>query len=436
MRNIGIGLLGLGTVGSGVFKALTANKSRISAKLGAELQVNRILVRDLFKQRSVQVPQTLLTRDFRDILNDPAIDIVVDAMGGIEPARQFILEAMEQGKHVVTANKEVVAKYGREILDKAEGCGVSFLFEASVGGGIPIIRPLKQCLAANEISEITGIINGTTNFILTKMATEGKDFAAILKQAQDKGYAEPDPTNDIEGIDAAYKLVILASLAFGTPVDFADISFEGISSITREDMTWAAELGCTVKLLAQAKQHADGLEVRVGPCLIPLSHPLAAVNDVYNGIFVKGNLVGELLFTGRGAGDLPTGSAVASDIMEAAGVILAGGNTRPVCNCYRRVKVKPKEEWLAVYYLRVKVTRSEVILPVNNLLLQEQVSLGQTVKRIHQSKGGNLVYVTEEVEEKQIRSIAGKLSAIPGVKEVSLMRLEGGEAGMGQVARI
>jgi homoserine dehydrogenase len=436
MKKIGIGLLGLGTVGSGVVKAITGNQLSISGKLGAELQIKKILVRDLCKNRLVQVPKFLLTKDYQDIVNDPTIDIVVDAMGGIEPAKDFILAAMEKGKHVVTANKEVVAKYGREILDKAEAHGVTFLFEGSVGGGIPIIRPLKQCLVANEITEISGIINGTTNYILTKMATEGKEFAAILKEAQDKGYAEPDPTNDVEGFDAAYKLAILASLAFGTPIKFEDVSFEGISNITREDMAWAAELGCTIKLLAQTKEHADGLEIRVGPSLIPLSHPLAGVNDVFNAFFIKGNLVGELFFSGRGAGDLPTGSAVVADIIEAARITVTGSSVKPVCNCYRQKKVKPKEELQSAYYLRVKVTRSDVMLPVNNLLLQEQVPFAQTVKRVQQGKGGNLVYLTEELEERQIQGIVSKLYAIPGVKEVSLMRLEGSQAGVGQVARV
>ncbi|HWJ03794.1 MAG TPA: homoserine dehydrogenase, partial [Verrucomicrobiae bacterium] len=414
METIGIGLLGLGTVGSGVVKALEMNNKSIVAKLTAVLGIKRILVRDLDKHRAVDVAKQLLTTDFQRILDDPEIGIIVDAMGGIEPAREYILAAIERGKHVVTANKEVIAKYGREILAAAQAKGVGVYFEASVGGGIPIIRPLKHCLQANEIEEIMGIINGTTNYILTKMATEGRDFAAILKEAQDKGYAEPDPTNDVEGYDAAYKLAILTSLAFGTPTGLGDIPFQGISSITRDDMAWAGTLGYTIKLLAVAKDHGEGLEARVAPCLLPREHPLAKVNDVFNGIYVKGNLVGELLLTGRGAGDLPTASAVVADIMDIAKVVRNGNSVGDACTCYRYKPFLPLEKLTASYYVRVKVSRTDAVIAVNNLLTQEQIPCEVALKKLQQGRSGTVIYFTGLVSEGDMEGAAKKLRSLHG----------------------
>ncbi|MDA8442075.1 MAG: homoserine dehydrogenase [Peptococcaceae bacterium] len=425
MREINIGLLGLGTVGSGVIKALQQNNHNISAKLNAELKVKRILVRELAKERAVKVDAGMLTGDFSAILDDTSISIIVEAMGGIEPAREYILQALGKGKHVVTANKEVVAKYGREILAVAEKMGVEVCFEASVGGGIPIIRPLKQCLAANEIQEIIGIINGTTNYILTKMATEGKDFAAILQEAQAKGYAEPDPTSDVDGYDAAYKLAILASLAFGTPVGFSDVKFTGIGHITREDMVWADKLGCVIKLLAVAKLQAQGLELRVEPCLVPQSHPLASVNDVFNGIYLKGNLVGEVLFTGRGAGDLPTASAVVADLMDVAQTILAARSARPACTCYRNLPVLDQHEIPAAFYLRVAVRKADAILSVNQIFNQSSIPVTVAGKKLKQHKGGSVVYIISDITYTALADVVAKLREAPGVADVSLFPLEG-----------
>lgn len=431
MKTLGIGLLGLGTVGSGVVKALMANRASIEAKLRAKLELKHILVRNLEKQRPVQVTE-LLTTDVNRILTDPTVAIVVEVMGGIEPAKSYILEAIRQGKHVITANKEIVAKYGQEIISAAEAKGVGFFFEASVGGGIPIIRPLKQCLAANEIDELMGIINGTTNFILSKMAVEGKEFDAILAEAQEYGYAEPDPTNDVDGYDSAYKLAILASLAFGVPVSFADIQFAGIRGISREDVHWAQQLGYTVKLLAAAKEREKGLELRVGPCLLPLDHPLAAVNDVYNGILVKGNLVGQLLFTGKGAGDLPTGSAVVADIIDSAKSILNGYGDRAVCTCYRTKPVLPPAEFCSAYYLRVSLQRVDAALPINNMMAQVECSVA--AKKLQPGKGGTIIYLIRETTEKVIGDIAQKLRAVPGITEVSVLRLEDNLTNQAQTA--
>ena len=435
MRTIGIGLLGLGTVGSGVVKALGINNKSIAGKLGAELQVRRILVRDPAKQRAVKVDADLITKDFKLILADPQIDIIVDAMGGIEPARDYILQALQQGKHVVTANKEVIAKYGREIISQAQQRGLGVYFEASVGGGIPIIRTLKHCMQANQVEEIMGIINGTTNYILTKMASEGRDFASILLEAQEKGYAEPDPTNDVEGYDAAYKLAILTSLAFGTPARFEDIHFRGISGITREDMSWATELGYTIKLLAVAKDHNDGLEAGVGPCLLPLDHPLAKVNDVFNGILIKGNMVGELLLTGRGAGDLPTASAVVADIMEIARFIVAGQQVGDPCTCYREKSFVPRDKLVAPYYLRIKLTKTDAALQVSNLLVSEQLASELMVNKLQQGKSSTLIYFTEPANEEKINHVVKRLSSLQGVKEVSLLPIEGKQAKQAMAAR-
>ncbi|MBQ2879327.1 MAG: homoserine dehydrogenase, partial [Anaerotignum sp.] len=285
-----IALLGMGTVGSGVYSIIEKQKEEMPFKVGAELEIVKVLVRNKAKYAEV-VPAEKLTDAFEDIINDDSIDMVVEVMGGIEPARTYIKAALEKGKHVVTANKDLMAMHGHELLDVAGQHHCDLLFEAAVAGGIPIIRPLKQCLAGNDITEVMGIINGTTNFILTKMKEDGMDFAEALQLATDLGYAEADPTADIEGYDAGRKLAIMASIAFHTPVTFDDVYTEGITKITAKDMRYAKELGCTIKLLGIAKNTETGIEVKVHPTLIPESHPLASVNDAFNAVFVHGDAV-------------------------------------------------------------------------------------------------------------------------------------------------
>lgn len=309
-----IAVLGFGTVGSGVYEVINTNHDTITKRAGEEVTIKYVLdLRDFPGQPVAEV----LTHDFNQIVNDPEVSIIVEVMGGVEPAYTYVKEALLKGKSVCTSNKELVAKHGAELLEIAKQKKINFLFEASVGGGIPIIRPLNQSLTADEICEITGILNGTTNYILTKMRDEGLDFDVVLKQAQELGYAERNPQADIEGFDACRKIAILTSLAYGMQVDYEDIYTEGISNITKQDIAYAKALNASVKLFGTSKKVGDQVYAMVAPKLIRETHPLYSVNNVFNGILVKGNLLGDVMFYGSGAGKLPTASAVVSDVVDA-----------------------------------------------------------------------------------------------------------------------
>ena len=315
---IKVGLLGAGTVGSGVLTVLEENTAEIEKKVGVPIHVSKILVRDMKKAKELS-EKYQLTDKIEDIVEDPEIDIVVELIGREHPAKEYIAAALEHKKNVVTANKDVLAKYGKELFPLAEDNKVDFMFEASVGGGIPIIRPLKSCLAANKVTSVMGIVNGTTNYMLTKMSQENMDYADVLREAQEKGYAESDPTADVGGLDAARKLVILASIAFNTRIDLSDVLVEGIDGLDLCDIEHGKELGYAIKLLAIAKNNAEhGISVCVRPTMLPVSHPLAGVNDVFNAIFVHGNVLGDAMFYGSGAGKLPTASAVVADVVDEA----------------------------------------------------------------------------------------------------------------------
>jgi homoserine dehydrogenase len=311
---VNIAVLGYGTVGSGIVEVLKTNKDSINRRAGKNINLKYVLDLREFPGSSIE---KVLTHDFNDILNDPEVEVIAEVMGGVEPAYTFVKNALAKGKSVVTSNKELVAKHGAELLEIARDKKVNFLFEASVGGGIPIIRPLNHSLTADEIYEITGILNGTTNFILTKMADEGLDFDVVLKEAQDKGYAERNPEADVEGHDACRKIAILSSLAFGMQVDFEDIYTEGITKISKRDMEYARFLGYDIKLLATSKKIDHKVYAMVSPMMINREHPLSNVSGVFNAILIKGNVIGDVMFYGKGAGKLPTASAVVADIVEA-----------------------------------------------------------------------------------------------------------------------
>ena len=312
---VNVGIIGYGTVGSGVFEVLSTNSKSIAVKAGEEIKVKRICdLRDF----PGDAAEKLITHDFNDILNDDEITIVVETMGGTKPAYDFVKASIEAGKSVCTSNKELVAKFGAGLVKLAEKHNVNFLFEASVGGGIPIIRPLNYALTAEEILEIKGILNGTTNFILTKMNDEGLDYETVLKEAQAMGYAEKNPTADVEGFDTCRKIAILTSLAYGKQVDFEDIRTEGITKITKEDMEYAKALNASIKLIGESKKENGTVYARVAPALIDREQPLYSVHDVFNAIFVKGNMVDDVMFYGRGAGKLPTASAVVADVIDAS----------------------------------------------------------------------------------------------------------------------
>ncbi|HEX5322950.1 MAG TPA: homoserine dehydrogenase [Capsulimonadaceae bacterium] len=340
-NEINIGVLGLGVVGSGTVRTLIENGDLIAERVGARLNIAKVAVRDLAKKRDMDLPQGLLTSRPEDVLDNTAIDIVCELIGGVDPARGFVERALRAGKSIVTANKEMMAKAGGDLLRLAEEKNLDFLFEGSVGGGIPVIQPLKQALAANRFEEVMGIVNGTTNYILTKMAAEGVEFADVLREAQEHGYAEPDPTNDVEGYDAQYKIAILSSIAFNSRIDIGDIHVEGITKLSRRDFEMADLLGYVIKLVGIGQDSAHGLRVRVHPALLRKDHPLASVNDVYNAIYVRGNPVGNVMFYGRGAGSGPTGSAVVGDIIEVARNMRRGATGRLGCTCFAQKRALP-----------------------------------------------------------------------------------------------
>lgn len=414
-----VALLGMGTVGGGVYQIIERQKAEMPFKIGAPLEVAKVLVRNKAKYADA-VPAEKLTDRWQDIIEDESIDIVVEVMGGIEPARTYISEALAHGKHVVTANKDLMATHGHELLDLAREHHCDLLFEAAVAGGIPIIRPLKQCLAGNNITEVMGIINGTTNFILTKMKEDGMDFAEALQLATDLGYAEADPTADIEGYDAGRKLAIMASIAFHTPVTFQNVYTEGISGITAKDMRYAQELGCTIKLLGMAKDVGDGIEVKVHPTLIPETHPLASVNDAFNAVFVHGDAVDDAMFYGRGAGALPTGSAVVGDIMDVARDMLFGCTGRIGCSCYKDTPIKTIGDTKSSFYIRMQLEdRAGTLAALAGVFGSNNVSISILLQKAKVGDTAEVVIVTYDVYEKQFRDSMTVISTMSMVKEIS-----------------
>ena len=426
---IKVGLLGLGTVGTGVLRIILENKEFIEKKLGASLEVKKILVRNLTKARKLPVPPSMLTENVGDIIDDPEISICIEVMGGINPAKDYILAAIGAGKNIVTANKDLIASHGSEIFDAAAEKQVDVRFEASVAGGIPIIRPLKVCLAANKIYEVMGIINGTTNFILTKMTAQGSSFADVLKEAQDLGYAEADPTADVEGHDAARKLAILASIAFNSRVVLDNVYLEGITKITASDIQYAKELGYVIKLLGIAKETDGQIEARVHPVFISKTHPLASVNDAFNAIFVKGDAIGEAMFYGPGAGEMPTASAIMGDVVQVARNVVGNNTGFGICTCYEDKPIKPIGQVEAKYYIRVTVKdQPGVLASIASVFGNQGVSIGSVIQKRHGSEYAEIVLVTHEVQEQNIQDALKIIQGLSTVEIISnVIRVEGGE---------
>ncbi|HZJ84855.1 MAG TPA: homoserine dehydrogenase [Syntrophomonadaceae bacterium] len=427
---IRVGLIGCGTVGSGVVELLQNNEEIISKRTGKVIKLKKVLDKDLEKCQALGLTADMLAKDFNEIINDEEIDIVVELIGGIEPALTFIIEAMEKGKHVVTANKDLIAVKGQQIFETAEKNQVDFYFEASVAGGIPIIYPMKQSLAANEIKEVIGILNGTTNYILTKMTQEGLDFADVLKEAQELGYAEADPTADVEGLDAARKIAILSSIAFNSRITLDDVYVEGITSITASDIKYADELGYVIKLLAIAKQEDGLIQTKVYPAFLPKDHPLAVVNDVFNAVFVQGDAVGEIMHYGRGAGKMPTASAVVGDIIDIGRNIVSGFNGRIACTCFDEKEVFDIKEMLAQFYLRMTVKdRPGVLASIAGVFGNNNVSLATVLQKENtadMAEMAELILITHQVKEQDLRdslAIIKDMSIVGSIDNV--IRLEG-----------
>jgi homoserine dehydrogenase len=375
-----VGLLGCGNVGGALVRLLVEDCDRIAARTGLQLSLAGVAVRSQSRERDAPVPPGLLTADAQSVVADPEVDIVVEVIGGIEPARTLILAALKAGKPVVTANKELLANCGAELFEAASTAGVDLLFEAAVAGGIPLIRPLRESLAGERIRRVMGIVNGTTNFILSKMSESGTSYHDALAEAQSLGYAERDPTADVEGFDAAAKAAILANVAFGGRVVAGDVYREGISAITAADIAAARQLGYSVKLLAVVEHNdaddsqPESIAVRVHPAMIPATHPLAAVRDSYNAVFVEGDAVGQLMLLGRGAGGMPTASAVLGDLLDAAHNLTTGGAGRSVA--LRKVDIRPIDELRSPYYLTLQVLdRPGVLHAVSGVLGTHHVSI-------------------------------------------------------------
>lgn len=417
-------LLGFGTVGGGVYKVLKSQEKEMSAKIGCKVKISKVLVRNVKKaSEKLADPEIVVTDKWEDILKDDSVSVIIELMGGIEPARTYILEALKKGRHVVSANKDLIAVHGRELLEAAQESGVDFLFEASVAGGIPIIRPLKQCLAGNHMLEVMGIVNGTTNFILTKMTQEGMEFSDALALASELGYAEADPTADIEGLDAGRKVAILSSAAFNSRVVFDDVYIEGITKISARDISYAKEMGCDIKLLGVARNTEEGIEAYVCPMLIPSTHPLAAVNDSYNAVFVQGDAVEDAMFFGRGAGELPTASAVVGDVFDIVRNIQSGCCARIGCTCYKNIPVKKMADTHNRYFLRLQVEdRCGVLAEMMAVFAKYHVSVAQLIQKDSKREGSaEVVIITAKVREGDFRTAVEELSNRSSVRQISSM---------------
>ncbi len=430
-ENIGIGLLGLGTVGSGVVKIIQTPNGR--NPLVGKLSIKRIAVRDLTKQREASIPQSILTERPDEVIDDPSVQIVIEVMGGIEPARTLILRAIKAGKSVVTANKAVIARHGEEIAIAAKEAGVYVLIEAAVGGGIPIIEPLKQSLGGNKISRVSGIINGTTNYILTRMDKEGADYSDVLKDAQELGYAESDPAADVEGLDAADKIAILSGLAFGGAINRDKIPTKGINSLNNRDVNYAKRLGYVVKLLAISERHSKKqnkndslpLSLWVEPTLVPEKHPLSSVNDVNNAILIEGSPIGQVMFYGPGAGSGPTASAVVADILNIAGIQMMGlhssildpllsGSSWRKCHLAEEAEINQKN------YLRLIAEDTPgVIGKIGTIFGQRDISIESIVQFDASEEGAEIVVITHKVNKGKLKAALLAISNLSEIKDIA-----------------
>jgi len=421
-QEIGIGLMGFGVIGSQVAKVLTNKAGGLAEQVGCPLLLRKVMVQDLSKKRSLEIDSQLLTTNADEFFADPKINIVVEAIGGETPALQYLKRAISSGRHVVTANKEVIAKHGVELLTLAQQYRVGLNYEAAVGGGIPLIAPFRYDLVANRINGIFAIINGTTNYILTRMAKDGVDFPSALKRAQELGYAEPNPKNDVEGIDAAYKLAILASLSFQTQVHPEDIYCEGISRLSSRDFQYARELGFAIKLLAIAKQDDKSIEVRVHPVFIPEGSFLAKVDDAYNAVLIDGDLVGKVLFFGQGAGALPTSSAVIADVISTARDIVRGVSGVVGWRLRPGKVIKPMAEVKTRYYLRMNVIdRPGVLAQIAHILGDHKISISSVIQKLIDSatRTAELVIMTHPAKEAAMQQALGEVAHLAVVKKIS-----------------
>ena len=420
-----VGVLGCGNVGAALVGLVAESADAIEARTGLRLEVTRVAVRNVAKERPVALAPGVLTRDAAAVVVDPDVHVVVEVIGGIEPARTLVLEALKAGKPVVTANKELLANVGDELFTAAEAAGVDLLFEAAVGGGIPLIRPLRESLAGERIRRVMGVVNGTTNYVLSRMSEEGASYADALAEAQGLGYAERDPTADVEGFDAGAKAAILATIAFGTSVVAGDVYHEGIAAITPADIASAHRLGYEVKLLAIAEQGDDGrVAVRVHPAMVPADHPLSSVRDSFNAVFIEGDAVGELMLYGRGAGGAPTASAVLGDLIDAAGNLRQGSSAR--IGALPRAEIRPIDEVRSEYYIHLEVVdRPGVLRAVAEVFERHDVSI-RSMEQEGMGDEARLIFITHEAAEAAVQATLHDLRDLDVVDRVTgLLRVIG-----------
>lgn len=428
MKTIKVGLLGLGTVGTGVVRIVEGHQHDLLSQTGSPIEIAKILVQNKNKARSIQVDADKLTEYVGDIIENPEIDVVVEVMGGIEQTKAHILTALENGKHIVTANKDLMALHGAEILAKAAEKGCDVFYEASVGGGIPIIRTLVEGFSSDRITKIMGIVNGTTNYILTKMSQEGAAYADVLKEAQQLGYAEADPTSDVEGLDAARKMTILGTLGFHAELALGDVTVKGISAVSKEDIAYGKQLGYEVKLLGIAERHDDLISVSVGPTMVRKSHPLAAVNGVFNAVYVYGEAVGETMFYGPGAGELPTATSVVADLVAVVRNLNLGVNGRRSFVPYREKKLKTDEQIASKNFILLHVLdKAGVLAQITQVFAAYEVSLESVLQHPNAANpAAEIIIITHDANKAAMTKVLAKLESMDVVQAIkSVYRVEG-----------
>jgi homoserine dehydrogenase len=428
MEPIKVGLLGMGTVGTGVLRIVEGHQDDLQKQVGSPIRIEKVLVQNKDKSRRYAVEADRLTENAWDIVNDPAIDVVVEVMGGIEPAKTYILAALENGKHIVTANKDLMALHGAEILAKAAEKNCDVFYEASVAGGIPIIRTLIEGFSSDRITKIMGIVNGTTNYILTKMSQEGASYADVLKEAQDLGYAESDPTSDVEGLDAARKMAILGTLGFHTSLGLGDVQVKGISQVSKEDILYGKRLGYEVKLLGIAERQDDMISVGVQPTMVKTTHPLAAVGGVFNAVYVYGEAVGETMFYGPGAGEMPTATSVVADLVAVVKNLKLGVNGRKMFVPYKEKKMKTAEQIASKYFVRLHVQdKAGVLAKITQVFAECDVSLESVVQQPNKSIAeAEIVIVTHDASLASMNRVLAEFEALEVIQTIkSVYRVEG-----------
>ncbi|MGU3473005.1 homoserine dehydrogenase [Paenibacillus sp. D51F] len=428
MKPVKVGLLGLGTVGTGVVRIVEGHQADLRSQVGSPIEIEKVLVQNVEKTRAIGIDAAKLTTDPWEIIRNPEIDVIVEVMGGIENTKEYILEALSRGKHIVTANKDLMALHGREILARASQQRCDVLYEASVAGGIPIIRTLNEGFSSDRITKIMGIVNGTTNYILTKMSQEGASYADVLKEAQDLGYAESDPTSDVEGLDAARKMTILSRLGFRSEVNLEDVSVKGISSVSKEDIAYAKRLGYEVKLLGIAERQDESISVSVQPTMVKTTHPIASVNGVFNAVYVHGEAVGETMFYGAGAGELPTATSIVADLVSVVKNLKIGVNGQQGVISYNEKRLKTDEQITSKNFLRLHVAdKAGVLARITQVFAEYEVSLESVIQQPNaELKEAEIIVITHNASKAAMNKVLDAFQTLDVIQNVqSVYRVEG-----------